>query len=120
MNWHNCLGTRGNSFPDGLWIDVERMRVNVHENRLGADPRNGSGGGDKRERGGDDLVGPADFQCHQSKNQRVRTRCAANGMTTASEYANFLFKCLNFWAKDEMLALQHALHRFDHLLPTAR
>ena len=47
MNHNHRLGFRRNRRRRALWIDVETILFNVHENRRGPDSRNGGRGGNK-------------------------------------------------------------------------
>ena len=64
-------------------VEVVTGRVDVHEDRLGADARNRARGGKKGVGRGDHLVARANPLRHQANQQRIRSRRDPNPVSAA-------------------------------------
>ncbi len=90
--------------------EIERLRIDVAEDRPRADPGNGSGGRKERERRGDHLVAGADLERHQREQQRIGAGGHADAGGRAAIARNFRFERAHVLAQNELLA---GADRFD-------
>ena len=70
---HDRHGARRDRRRDRVRVEAEAARLDVDEDRLGADQAHGVRGGGERERRHDDLVARPDAQRQQR--QRAAPRC---------------------------------------------
>ena len=90
---------------DGRRIDVERVRIDVGEDRPGAQPGDGAGGGEEGEAGQDHLVARPDVQGHQRQQQGVAARGTADGVPRLAVVGHALFELLDVRPEHEGPAL---------------
>ena len=64
MDRDNGLGPWSDGPPGLDGIDIERVRVDIHEHGTSTQPRNRAGGREKRVCGRDDLVSRTDSERH--------------------------------------------------------
>ena len=109
---NNRPGAGRNRRFDRPSVKVKGLRININEDRLGADDADTLRGGNKTKRAGDDLI--ARFNSHgaQTKNQGVRPRVAGDRMFNADHRRHFLLEGLHFRPKDK---LSQALDALDSL-----
>jgi len=82
-------------------IDVERLRINVNENRRLAGVGDGEDGGNVRVRDSDHLVASADAAGQQGQVQRLRPARDAQRIRRLAVGGELLFKSLHLRAQDE-------------------
>ena len=90
--------------------------IDVHEDRLGARPRDAAGRGEERERRADHLVAGPDPQRHQAAEQRIGAAGDADGVLRAAIRGQVLLKLLNARAEDEILVVAHFVQNGPNLL----
>ena len=96
-------------------IEVVGDRIDVHENRFGADVSDGAGRGDETERRRDDFVAPADARGEKRQDQGVGAGSTANGEFRAEFGSHFVFKKLYFGTENKILRFEDlgdGLHHF--------
>ena len=96
--------------------DVERRRVDVHEHRPRADPRQAARRGEKRVRRREDGVAVADAQAHERGELCVGAAAHAHRAARAGERAHGFLELLDGRTQDEVLALGDLAHDRFHLL----
>ena len=92
--------------------EIERLRIDVAEDRPRTDPGNRSGGRKKRERRGDHLIAGADLERHQREQQRIGSGGHADAGGRAAIARDFFLQRPHVLAKNELLA---RANRFDDL-----
>ena len=97
-------------------VDVERVWVDVHQQRPRAGAHDGVDRGEKAERGRDDHVSRFDANRKQSQPQSIRSGGAADGFGHASKHEHLTFQCLNFRPENELLRRADALDSGQHFL----
>jgi len=108
MDRDDRFGSRRYRGDGRVGIDVEGIGVDVHEDRLGAEPDNRAGRGEERVRARYDLVAGPDAEGHQRRQQRVSTRRHRDGVFDAKLAGQVLFEGFDFGAADEALTVDDA------------
>ena len=85
---------------DFVGIEIERARLDIDEDRLGAQARDGAGGGEERVAGADDFVAAADFQGHQRQKQGIAAGGAGDGVARAGVLRNGSFQLFAIGTKN--------------------
>ena len=80
---HDGLGARPDRFGHRRRVHIEPAGLHVAKDGPCAQARNGAGGGEKRERDGENLVARSDLQRHERQQKGVRTRGATHGVRTS-------------------------------------
>ncbi len=93
-----------------LGVDVERVGLDVDEDRRGADQRRHFGGGAEGERGAEHRVARADALRHQRQHQRVGAAGAGDDVARAGEFRELGLEGLHFRPEDELAMVKHALN----------
>src|SRR5215204_5236078 len=84
-----------------LWVEVQRLRVDLREDGSRSAPRNRLGGRVEREARADDLVASPDPERVQREHERVRPVRDPDRVLHAEEYRGLLFEGLDLRAEDE-------------------
>ena len=92
-------------------VQVVGSRLNVDENRPCTQSRDGTGGRDEGKRGGNDLVPLTDPQRHECEQQGVRAGCTSDCVPATEHFGHFALELLYIGAQDELLGVEHLLHR---------
>ena len=82
--------------PDRLSIDAEEVWLNVDKNWGSPKQDNNLSRGYKRERSGDNLVAPANAQCHETYKQSLSTTGYSYTVPCASIFFQSLLQFTNF------------------------
>ena len=105
-------------------VQVERVRLNIDENRPRTGAHDGPRCGKKREGDGEHFVAGPNIGGHQSQFQRIGAGGAADRVTRAAIVGEALLEALDFRAQDEALRFDHAressLNRLAQRLVLAR
>ena len=112
---HDRLRARGDPARDVGGVEVERDRIDVGEDRRGADPRDRLRGGVEREGGADHLVAGADPERVQDEDERVGPVRDADRLLDAERLGGLALEPLDLGAEDEASALERALERVGQL-----
>jgi len=110
-------GLRRYGRPDLRRIDVEGLRVDVHEDRRRADVADRLRGGDEGERGRDDLVAGPYPRGQEGEVQRVRAGGHGDGVLRAEEFRRLALEGLHVGPEDELGLLQRIEEARRDLLP---
>ena len=111
MHRHDRLRAARDSFRDPLGVEVERVRIDVREDRRRADPRDRLGGGVERERRADHLVARADLERVQDEDDRVRAVPDADRLAHAEIARRLLLERADVRPEDELAALENVVDR---------
>ena len=104
---HNRAGPRPD-LPGGVrQVEVVVMRIDVDPDRGGAEPNDGASGGEESERREEDFVALANIECHERKQERVRTGRDAEGVLHAEERSAILLEGLDPRAHDELIGAEN-------------
>ena len=96
---------------DSVRVDIERVGVDIDEDRRRADQRRHFGGRAKRERRTDHRVARPDALRPQRQHQRVGAAGAGDGMARAAEFRELGLERAHFRAEDELAMAEHARNR---------
>ena len=111
VNRHDRPGARRNGCLDPRDIDIERRRIDIHEDRPGAGIDDGGRGGYEGEWRRDYFVPGADTGGEQCQMQRAGARIHADRFGGAAIPGELLFECRNLRPEDELGVLQNANDR---------
>ena len=92
-------------------IDIERLRIDVGENRPGAKPRDRAGRGEERETRQDHLVARGDVQGHQGQQQGIAARGAADGVFRLAVDGQLFFEQRDLRPEHESAAIADPAER---------
>src|SRR5437868_4679963 len=120
MDRHDCASSSRYRFLNLPRVEIKVIRTDVDQDWPGAKPSDRSYCGHKGEGRSDHFIARPDFQGHQSKKQRVRTRSATNGTTTTNQACQLRLERLDFGTKNELLTLENSFNRLEYLLTHAR
>ena len=90
-------------------IDVVGARVDVCEDRGGADERDGLDRGEERERRGEDRVAGSDFEGHERHEQGVGAAGTRQRVLHSGIFRQLPFEFGDLRTEDVVTALQHAV-----------
>ena len=110
VDWHDRPGSAGDGGVQSLGIQVVGLRIDVHEDRLGLQPRDAARSGNKGEWRGDDLVTGINLQRHQREQECIRSGGAGDREITADESCDFRFQLPHLRTHDELLAFQNLFY----------
>ena len=91
-------------------IKVERFRIDVGKNRLSAGAQNGTGGGKKTERRGDDRVARTNAGSRQGQPESVCAGSATHAVRGGAQGGKFALKGDYFFAQNVMLGVTDTGH----------
>ena len=94
-------------FGDLARIDIQCPRIDVDEDRLGADQADRLGRGEKREGSCNHLVAWADAEGPQPDDERVGPRIASDGLLDRQELGHLLFEGPDLRSEDELSRPHH-------------
>jgi len=109
INRDDRPGLLGNLRLDQARIDVERRRIDVHEDRPGAQPGDRAGGGEERERRADDLIARFDSDGHQGAQQRIGPAADTDRVFVPHTTPGFS-RTLDVRAQDQGLLIEHLVN----------
>ena len=116
MDRNDGLGLLGDLLPDQRNIHVQRVRLNVHKDRHGADVGNRLGRGNEGERRGDHLVA-LPYPCGaQRQVERIGPRGHAGSMLQPVVGGDLLFQHFPLRAEDEGGIFHDRADRRIHVL----
>jgi len=107
---HDGLGARGDGGLDLGGVDVAGVRLDIHENRLGAEQHNYFCSRDKGERRGDHLITGLDAHGHQADQQGFGAAGHGDAVLGAGVGLKLLLQLAHFRAHDVLAVLQHLVH----------
>ena len=107
MNRHDSLRPRRDSPAYSLHIDVETVRIDIHQHRLQTQYRRGLSRSNKSKRRCDHLVTRAESQTHQGYLQRVRAVAYRNHVLHTQPRGQMLRKLMH-------LRTLHKSRRINH------
>ena len=116
MNGHDRLRFLRHGSFDQSRIDVVRLRIDIHENRFGADSRYTAHGREECEWCCDDLVARTNLQAHQTVQERIGPARDTDAVPTATDLGNLLLQLLDLRTADTPLRLQHLGHTGQNLV----
>ena len=111
MDRHDRLRARGDPACDVGGVEVQRSRVDVGEDRGGADSRDRLGGGVEGEGRADHLVAGADLERVEHEHDRVGSVRDPDRLLDAEGLGGLAFETLDLRAEDEASALERPLER---------
>ena len=95
--------------------DIERLRIDVAEDRPRARAGDGAGGGEEREGTGDHRIARTDVERHEREQQCIGARGDADAVTALAVAGERGLERLDLGSQDEVLARAHPLERRAHL-----
>ena len=97
-------------------VDVERIGLDVNENRSRAAVADGVGRRDEGEGRRDHLIAGTDVQRGQGQTQRIGARCDADTMRAVAKRRDFPLQRSDIGTKHELAALQHSIDGLSDLV----
>ena len=91
-------------------VDVESVRVDVHEDGRGSEPGHAAGGGEKGVRRRHHHIAGADAEGHEQHELGVGPAGAADGVRHPAVFRDRLFKRLRARPEDQRLRIGDLLH----------
>ena len=116
MDRKDRLGLIGDFSGGGIYVDIERYRVDIAEDRRSTHAGDGTGGGKEGESAGDDFITGADIGFHQSDDQRIRTAGNADAVIDLAVSGGSFFKFHNFITEDKTLGIAHFFHNLHKFI----
>lgn len=107
---HDGLGTRGDCCFDLGGVNVAGIRLDIHEDRLGAEQHDDLGRRNEGERGRDDLVTRLDPHRHQTDQQGFGAAGHGDAVLGAGVGLELLLKLAHLRAHYVLAVLQHLVH----------
>ncbi len=95
-------------------IDIEGVRIDVDKDRTRAKPGDAAGGRKEREWRGHDFVARADVECHQRREQCIRSRRDTDRMRDVEKRCQFTLETLDLWPQDKLLRVAHTRDGLEH------
>jgi len=111
VNGDHSLRVRRQRGSDRVGGEVHRPRIDVAEDRVGADRQNGLGAGVEGERRHDHVVAGLHADGAQGDHQRVGSVADADGVFGAHMRREFPLELLHLGTEDEAAAVEHARDR---------
>ena len=109
MDGKQSAGAGRDAFLYVRRIEIERTWIDIGEDRPRAEPRDGTGGGEKRIGRGDNFVPGLQVDGHQRHEQGVGSRRDPDSLGAAAVSRHFIFERRDFGAEDEVLRIRHAI-----------
>ncbi len=120
MDRHNRARSRRNRARHSRDLQIECHRIDVHEDRRGADSVHRPGRREKRKRRHDDFRAGPDAKRHERNDQCVGARGHADGVTYFEPLGELAFERLDLGSEDEALTVGDARERLDDLVADRR
>ena len=108
VHWNNRPRARRDRRLNLPRINRVGTRIDIDKYRPRSDARNGRPGSKKRKGHGDYFVTGFDIQGHQSEQQRVRARGAANSVFYVCVSGNLVLQRFDFGAQSKLLRVNDA------------
>ena len=117
MDGNNRLGSAGDLRFDIRGFEVVRVRLDVHENRPGAQPGDGTRGSEEGVGRRDNFVPRPNPQRHQSQQKRIAARSTPNRVLRCAVAGHCGLQTFHRRPKDEILRLHYGPHSLLDLPP---
>ena len=96
-----------------VWIEIQCRGIDIDKNGRGALHANRIGGGDKGERGNDDLVTCADAEAANTQMQPAGAGVDGDGVLCSNIVGSGVLKGLELRTEAELRCAQNIRHRLD-------
>ena len=111
MDGEDRLRSRADRGGGCAGVDVEGVRIDVHENRPGGGPRDRAGAGEEREGGRYHLVAGAHIRGKEGQKKRIAAGSHADRVTRGEPRGDLLLEEAHLVPEDERLSVDDTVDR---------